>query len=72
MEPYAGGAGASLSLLFAGRVNEIIINDLHRAIYTFWKIAISDTDYLIHEIEKVEVSIDEWKKAETSLWDIRG
>ena len=62
VEPYAGGAGASLSLLFAGKVNEIVINDLHRAIYTFWKIATSDTDYLIQEIEKVEVSIDEWKK----------
>ena len=50
VEPYAGGAGASLVLLFAGKVDKIIINDLDNAIYTFWKIAISETDYLIRKI----------------------
>lgn len=62
VEPYAGGAGASLALLFAGKVEKIVINDLDRAIFTFWKIAVSDTDYLINKIRRTEVTIEEWKK----------
>lgn len=62
VEPYAGGAGASLKLLFSGKVDRIIINDLDKAIFAFWKIAISDTDFLINEIKKVNIDIEEWKK----------
>lgn len=62
VEPYAGGAGASLALLFAGKVEKIVINDLDRAIFTFWSIAVFDTDYLINKIRRTEVTIDEWKK----------
>ena len=61
VEPYAGGAGASLALLFAGKVDKIIINDLDNAIYTFWKIAVSDTNYLIRKIKIIEITISEWK-----------
>ena len=49
VEPYAGGARASLNLLFSGQVNEVIINDLDKAIYTFWKVTVSNTDYLINK-----------------------
>lgn len=62
VEPYAGGAGASLALLFAGYVEKIVINDFDRAIYTFWKIAILDTDYLISKIKRTGITVDEWKK----------
>ena len=36
-EPFAGGAGASLSLLMAGQTNEVFINDADPAIYAFWR-----------------------------------
>ena len=62
VEPYAGGAGASLKLLFSGEVDKIIINDLDKAIFSFWEIAVSDTDFLIHKIEKTNIDINEWKK----------
>jgi len=62
VEPYAGGAGASLKLLFSGKVDRIIINDLDKAIFAFWKIAITDTDFLINKIKKVNINIEEWKK----------
>lgn len=62
VEPYAGGAGASLALLFAKRVEKIVINDLDKAIFTFWKIAVSDTDYLINKIRRTDVTIEEWKR----------
>jgi DNA adenine methylase len=62
VEPYAGGAGASLKLLFSGKVDRIIINDLDKAIFAFWKIAVSDTDFLINKIKKININIEEWKK----------
>ncbi len=62
VEPYAGGAGASLKLLFSGKVDRIIINDLDKAIFAFWKIAVADTDFLINKINKVNIDIEEWKK----------
>ena len=65
VEPYAGGAGASLALLFAGHVEKIVINDLNKSIYTFWKIAVSDTDYLINKIKRTEITTEEWKKQKT-------
>ncbi len=62
VEPYAGGAGASLYLLFNGTVDKIIINDLDNAIYTFWKIAVKNTDYFIRRIKRIKITIAEWKK----------
>ena len=35
-EPYAGGAGAALSLLFESVVDSIVINDFDFRIYAFW------------------------------------
>jgi DNA adenine methylase len=65
VEPYAGGAGASLALLFANKVDKIIINDLDNSIHAFWSVAVSDTDYLIKKIKRTEVTIDEWRKQKT-------
>ncbi|MDD5749351.1 MAG: DNA adenine methylase [Patescibacteria group bacterium] len=65
VEPYAGGAGASLALLFAKKVEKIVINDLDKAIFTFWKIAVSDADYLIGKIKRTEVTIEEWRRQKT-------
>ena len=62
VEPYAGGAGASLALLFNGRVDRIIINDLDDAINAFWKVAVFDTDYLIEKVKNTEITVAEWKK----------
>ncbi|MDP8289663.1 MAG: DNA adenine methylase [Candidatus Susulua stagnicola] len=62
VEPYAGGAGAALSLLFAGQVNRIIINDFDSAIYAFWKTALSDSEYLIKRVLEVKITIEEWKR----------
>jgi len=62
VEPYAGGAGASLKLLFLNKVDKVVINDLDKAIYSFWSIAVSDTDFLINKIKEVNIDIKEWKK----------
>ena len=62
VEPYAGGAGAALVLLCSQKVNNIIINDLDNAVYTFWKIAVQNTDYLIRKIKQTKITIQEGKK----------
>lgn len=37
VEPFAGGAGVALSLLLSGTVENIVINDYDKAIYSFWR-----------------------------------
>lgn len=62
VEPFAGGAGAALALLVRNKVKRIVINDLDRAIYAFWKAAIYETDEFIERIHRTSISISEWHK----------
>mgnify|MGYP001573440318 CR=1 FL=1 len=62
VEPFAGGAGAALALLLSGKVNRIVINDLDRAIYAFWKSAIFHSAKFIKKIKSTPVTISEWKR----------
>ena len=62
VEPYAGGAGASLKLLFSGKVAQIVINDMDKAIFSFWKVAVDNTDFLINRVREVDINIEEWKR----------
>ena len=61
-EPFAGGAGASLSLLFGGEAPEIHINDFDPAIHAFWHSAVHDSAAMISRLEKVPVSVEEWRR----------
>lgn len=62
VEPYAGGAGAALTLLFLEKVDSIIINDFDRAIYSFWKSILTNSNEFIDRIMNVDLTIDEWYK----------
>ncbi|MFH1825048.1 MAG: DNA adenine methylase [Candidatus Firestonebacteria bacterium] len=62
IEPFAGGAGAALALLFLEKVEKIVINDLDKAIYSFWKSAIFDSEKFIKKIFSTPISIKEWRK----------
>lgn len=62
IEPYAGGAGAALALLFAGRVDRIVINDYDTAIYSFWKAATEQSNAFVRKIFATPVNISQWKK----------
>lgn len=59
-EPYAGGAGLALRLLFEEYVNKIYINDLDRSIYAFWHSIINDSEAFCNWIAEVDISIDNW------------
>lgn len=62
IEPFAGGAGAALSLLILEKVDRIIINDLDNAIYSFWHLLITNHYHLIDRIKGIDVSIEEWHR----------
>lgn len=59
-EPYAGGAGLALRLLFEEYVDRIYINDLDRSIYAFWSSILAHPDAFCDWIENVDISMDSW------------
>ncbi len=61
-EPYAGGAGLALRLLFEGYVDHIYINDLDKSIHAFWNSVINCPDEFCEWIKGIEVSITNWNK----------
>ena len=62
VEPFAGGAGVALSLLLDGTVDNIVINDYDKAIYSFWRAVKQEPAALIKRIENTPVTIEEWHK----------
>lgn len=62
VEPFAGGAGVALNLLFSGVVDNIFINDKDKSIYAFWYSILNDTDKFIDKIISLNVTIEEWLK----------
>lgn len=62
IEPFAGGAGAALALLLAEKVDKIVINDLDRAIFSFWQSAIFNSEKFTEKIRTTPITVREWKK----------
>lgn len=62
IEPYAGGAGLALSLLFCNYVDRIILNDIDRSIYAFWYSVLAHTDEMCELVEKTPITIGEYRR----------
>ena len=62
IEPFAGGAGIALSLLFNNDVDEIVINDYDKAIYSMWKAITTQTHRFLELLENTEVTVEEWRR----------
>ncbi len=60
IEPFAGGAGIALELLEREVVDKIVINDLDKGIYSFWKAITTETSRFLDAIDNVPLNIDEW------------
>lgn len=62
VEPYAGGCGLALSLLYGGHVSDIHINDVDRSIWAFWQSVLNQTDELVDLIKRTPVTVKEWHR----------
>lgn len=62
VEPYAGGAGIALELLFHEYVSRIHINDLSNPIYAFWHSVLNRTEELCRLVRDTPVSLASWDK----------
>ncbi|RZM84941.1 DNA methyltransferase [Pseudoalteromonas rubra] len=62
VEPFAGGAGVALELLFHEYVNQIHINDLDPAVYAFWFACVNKTEELCKLISDTPVTIGTWER----------
>lgn len=61
-EPFAGGAGASLTLLYLEETHRIYINDADPAIYDFWWTLVNRPLPFLDMLSKASVSIAEWRR----------
>lgn len=61
-EPYAGGAGVALELLFLEYASTIHINDIDPAVYAFWWSCVNQTDELCKKIYDTPVTVENWRK----------
>lgn len=59
-EPFAGGAGASLSLLFQEDTPKIHLNDADIAIHDFWWTLVNRPEPFLEMLDTATVDIEEW------------
>jgi DNA adenine methylase len=62
IEPFAGGAGLALRLLYEEYASSIVINDLDPLVHNFWTVCVSKPDLLIKWIEKIPITVATWRK----------
>jgi len=60
VEPFAGGAGAALSLLFSENSRKIILNDLDPCVYAIWYAILTRKNDFINRIKETPVTLEEW------------
>ena len=60
-EPFAGGAGASLALLYLEETKQIFINDADTSIYDFWWSLTNRPTQFLDYLSNAEITIDEWR-----------
>lgn len=66
-EPFCGGAGVAISLLEAGQVDSIALNDSDPLIAALWRVVFSDdAQWLAEQIGVVPLNVDEWKRLKAS------
>lgn len=69
-EPFCGGAGLSLALLFSNTVSNLLLNDIDVSIYSVWYAILNETRKLIAKIDSTNVTIEEWRN-QKEIFDSR-
>ena len=60
LEPYAGGAGVALEMLFHGHASHVHINDLDPAVNAFWVSVTKHPEALLKLLHDTPVTMDQW------------
>lgn len=60
-EPFAGGLSVSLRLLSRDLVDNIALGERDALVAGFWKTVFNDAEWLVKQIERIEVTLDNWK-----------
>lgn len=60
IEPFCGGAGASIPLLVTGAIERLYLNDADPAIAAFWHSLFFDTSAFVNLVNSVPVTVEEW------------
>jgi DNA adenine methylase len=61
-EPFAGGAGAAVTLLAQEVVNTVFINDLSPGVAAFWRAVFTHTDMLACQVEAATINLQQWRR----------
>jgi DNA adenine methylase len=67
VEPFAGGASVALQLLNDNKVERIGLIDLDPLIAAFWETVFFDADWLVNQIETIEVTLEQWHKFKAAV-----
>lgn len=60
VEPFAGGLSVALQLLNDNLVEKIAIGEKDPLVASFWKVVFRDSEWLIDEIKKASVTVEQW------------
>jgi len=71
-EPFAGGAGAALALLYRGVVSRVLLNDVDRRVCAFWRAALNHTKVFLRKLDDVPITMDEYQRQRDVYSDGRG
>ena len=66
-EPYAGGAGAGLHLLFRGYASRLHLNDKDRGVVSFWRAVLERNEAFAQQVERVPLTLAEWDRQKETL-----
>jgi DNA adenine methylase len=61
-EPYAGGAGVALTLLFEEYASRISINDLDPGVFAFWHSVLHDTENICRLVRNTRLTPAAWER----------
>jgi DNA adenine methylase len=62
VEPFAGGFGIGISLLYENTIQNAVLNDFDSHIYNFWYSVLHHTNELIQRVKNAPITLEERKK----------
>src|SRR5437667_11606485 len=62
VEPFAGGAGAALRLLYDEYVDHVVLNDLDPGVAALWRSVFRRTSEIEERIRRCRVTVAEWRR----------